>query len=199
MNATYAMDEQNRFSVITNPRVVLNTLQQLVNERASITCKAARTPAHESFSSRVVKVEAENDVLVIQKPGANGWQYNLLPDSHVDVVSHLSSGTIKFNTAIFGLDEVDDPLFCELSLPQQLERKQLRVYYRVPLLRYESRLELQLAQGLLIEGNCIDISMGGVTGWFPGLEGRFTAGDAVSACHITIEPVSYTHLRAHET
>jgi len=187
MNAKIAMDEQNKFSLITNQQVVLSTLQRLVSERAPITCAAAGTPDQESFHSRVVKVESNNDILIIQKPEQNGWEYKLHNNGNVNVISHLSTGTIKFTTAISGLDELDDPLFCELSLPQQLQRKQLRSYFRVPLMRYESGIILMLPDNNPVVGNCIDISMGGITGWFPGFKGSFDPGSCISHCHITIE------------
>lgn len=179
------MEEKEFTSKITSEKVILRYLTEIAKQRIPICIGPEDQDNSRAFTSRIVRVDNTQSI-VVQQPSSPDWQEQIQADESLDVTCHMNSGTVRFKGHLSPLDELEDSMYCQLTFPSQLDKKQLRSNFRVSVLKHDSNVALIMTDGTEEVGSCMDISLGGLTVWLPVTDSKVYEGLPIDQCHIAI-------------
>lgn len=150
--------------LISDPARVVPLLERLAERHAPLT---VRIPGHdEHYTSYIVGVE-RNQLLLDELLPATG-QPQLLSKRRLQATAKLDGIDIRFVAALERVDDANNMLTNRMKLPDQLEYRQRRMSYRVPIpMSRQLRVVIDVDGGDVHEGILHDLSHGGAGMVFP--------------------------------
>ena len=170
---------------VTSPTRIQRYLREI--HRANL--ELSVTPAVDGgrkYYTHILRIEQETGLIVLHQLLPADWRRQFASRTRVEVSCKLQSGTIRFSADITPLDRADNLSYCVLTLPERVKRHQLRSYFRVPLLKYDSRLTVLGRDGGDLAGSVKDLSLGGLLCHFRCSEGEFAVGESLESCRLEI-------------
>ena len=150
--------------LIKDPARVVPLLERLAKRHTPLT---VRIPGHdEYYTSYIVDVDKRYLMLDELLPSAG---HSLLQSKRIiQATAKLDGIDIRFTTPLQRVDEQNDVLTYYMSLPEQLEYRQRRLSYRVPIpMSRQLRVIIEHVDNTVYEGVLHDLSHGGAGMVFP--------------------------------
>lgn len=149
---------------ITDPARVVQLLERLAKRRTPLTAQVSGND--ERFASCIVDVDRKHVLLDELLPN-NGHQL-LLAKRRLQVIGKLEGIDIRFTSTLERVDDQDKVVTYYMNLPDQLEYRQRRLDYRVPVpMSRQLNVIIDNTDGEAFEGVLHDLSHGGAGMVFP--------------------------------
>lgn len=156
------MDNPDLITTITRKNSILRYIQGIADQHLPIRIAASDAEDARVYRTQIARIEADSDQIVVHQPVPADWQNHIGREETLQVSCRMPNGTIHFRGSLQPLDGDANSPYCQLSLPSELNKKQLRSNFRVSVLKYDSSAVLDFADGGEETGSCQDISQGGV-------------------------------------
>ena len=149
---------------ITDPARIAGLLERLAKRRTLLTVEIPGYMGH--FTSSIVSVDGPHVLLDELLPSEG--HLLLLAERKLQVTGKLDGIDVRFNTTLERVDDQDGMITYHASLPGRLEYRQRRENYRahIPMAR-RLRVVIDGRDGIVIEGELHDLSLGGAGIIFP--------------------------------
>jgi len=180
------MEESELTTIVTSESTILRYMQGISEQNIPLIISPIESDRHREYRSSILSVEVENNQLVLHNLLPTDWQDYIQPTKDIEITCRMQHGTIKFLALLSPLDDSTNSMYCRLTLPAQLSKKQLRAYYRVPLARYMSSVSMEVEEGTEVIGTCKDISQAGALICLPGTNYKIKPGNQIEICHLDI-------------
>lgn len=180
------MEESDFITTVSNPATILRYLSDISDRGLPLVIQTNDSEKRKLFHSSIQSIETDENQLVLHQLLPRDWQTYIQPTEKIEVSCRMSDGTINFPGTLSPLGNTEDDIYCHLSLPKKLKKRQLRAYFRISLTGYDSKAVLTVEDELQITGKCRDISLAGaqVAISHDGLE--LKTGQLLKECHISI-------------
>ena len=155
------MHTQENIEFVTNQSVILDYLREISSNNIPIEIYSTEPEATWIYKSSIQNIETKNKQIVLRQVLPSNWQEFIPPTTRIEISCRMPLGTIKFRSLLSPLDDSENSLYCRLTLPKKMSRKQLRANFRISLDRFSSRVSFKLGEETEVMGKCLDMSMGG--------------------------------------
>ncbi len=180
------MEESEVTTIVTSENAILRYMQGISEQNIPLIISPIGTDKPREYRSSILSVEVENSQLVLHNLMPADWQEFIQPTKDIEITCRMQHGTIKFLGLLSPLDDSTNSMYCRLTLPAQLSKKQLRAYYRVSLERYMTKASIEVEEGTEVFGSCKDISQAGALVCLPNIECNINPGNQIDHCHLDI-------------
>ena len=181
-----AMDASEPMTTITSEKTILRLLSAVSEQNVPIFISPASNEVGLVFSSKIAKIDQENQQLVIHQLTNEKHSDELQKDTEIEVSCHMQHGTLKFKGRVSPLEQSANSIYSSLPIPRELSKKQLRGSYRVSLLKYDTDLQFEVDENTTNSGTCRDISLFGALIQLSDENSHLIESGAEHSCRIII-------------
>ncbi len=174
-------------TTITRRNAILRYIQGIADQHLPVRIARGDEENAKIYRTQIARIANDEDQIVIHQPKPADWQQHIAQNEPLIVTCRMPNGTIKFKGSLSLLEDNEHSPYCQLSLPTQISKKQLRSDFRVSVLKYGSKIELTLPDvEKKYRGICNDISLGGVLVHLPYCDQKLEKGDEVDEMYLHI-------------
>ncbi len=174
-------------TTITRRNSILRYIQGIADQHLPVRLACGDDENSKVYRTQIARIANEDDKIVIHQPKPADWQKHITGKDSLIVTCRMPNGTIKFHGNLSLLEDNENSPYCQLSLPTEISKKQLRSDFRVSVLKYGSKIELTLPDiEKKYRGICNDISLGGVLVHLPYCDLQLQKGDEIDELHLHI-------------
>lgn len=174
-------------TTITRRNSILRYIQGIADQNLSVRLACDDEDDSRSYRTQIARIAKDEDQIVIHQPKPSDWHKHLKGDDPLVVTCRMPNGTIKFRGNLSLLEDNENSPYCQLTIPNELSKKQLRSNFRVSVLKYRSEIDVFLPLSeTKHKGICNDISLGGILVHLPYCEEELHKGDKVQKIHLRI-------------
>jgi len=177
-------------TTITRRNSILRYIQGIADQNLPVRITCNDEEDSHSYRTQIARIAKDEDQIVIHQPKPSDWQKHLNGSDPLIVTCRMPNGTIKFKGNLSLLEDNENSPYCQLTIPSELSKRQLRSDFRVSVLKYRSEIEVLLPDDdKKHKGICNDISLGGILVHLPYCEEKLRKGDEVQEIHLRISGI----------
>ena len=180
------MEDSEFITIVTSEAAILRQLNGISEQNTTLTIVSGAAGKTRVYRSSIQSVEAENNYLILRQLVPGDWRDFIETTNDIEVTCRMPSGTIKFLGSLSPLDGSDDGMYCRLTFPEQLSKRQRRAYFRISLRKFKSRVSIEFVQGSRVTGSCKNISHGGALFYLPTGNSQIKQGQLAEQCKLVI-------------
>jgi len=175
-------------TTITRKNAIRRYIQGIADQHLPVRIARSEEEAElRSYKTQIARIDKDGSQIVIHQPKPSDWQRHLQDTESLYVSCRMPNGTIQFNGNLSLLEGAENSPYCQLTFPAELNKKQLRSNFRVSVLKYGSKIELELPNAeKKLKGICNDISLGGVLVHLPYCNEPLKKGDEINNLQLRI-------------
>lgn len=176
------VDSSNVSEKITNKSRIVDLLQQLSNYHVLLTVTLPRIGS--TFTSAILAVDANDERFIMDELMPSEGQRHLREVGQLSVAGRLQGISANFSTNLIQIEEGDDISSNWMGLPEVVNYKQKRFYYRVPV-GFDKKYQVVISTdgNKTYTGQLRDLSLGGIKAIFPA-DTDIKTGDIARYCRI---------------
>jgi c-di-GMP-binding flagellar brake protein YcgR len=166
-------DLQDTDNTVTyhTPLAIARILEEACAKRAPLTIKFETASRIHRFHARIQSVDPLRMEMVLHRLMPPNWIELVMQGLEVDVSCLLPSGVLRFQSQLSPLEADTTNPYCVLTLPQVMQKHQMRSSYRVVVPPGTSALSFTW-EAREVRGFCFNLSLEGCCGIFrAGLDG----------------------------
>ena len=192
------MPANDLVKTITKEESIHRYLRGMADQQAAISISTRDKENPRTFSTHIARLDNKAQKIIIHQPTPSDWQSHIKPSEGVDITCRTDNGTINFEGTLQPLDEDESTMYCHLSMPSEMSRRQQRTSFRVSAVQFQSQVTLHLGsddETTIEVGACKDISQGGAMIFLPRCNSNITTGDDVNKVDINIVDIDAVDIR----
>lgn len=179
--------------MVSSKPMILRYLREIRSDNLTLSLSPANLRLERHFTTRILRVEGERILLHQLTPG--DWREVIHDGERVVVSCQLASGAIRFAARLSPLDD-GGMTYCLLTLPEKVDRRQLRAFFRVSLLQYDARFHASFGDGKSFSGKVLDLSMGGLSCLADPGAAILAKGEVLADCRMAISAMPEVRFEA---